>query len=65
MPETAGLPTGMGQAADRDKINIQQIKGFDYYLAHHWLFPNSNKAILTPLFLRWAPGAHQIFLMNF
>jgi len=52
MPETAGLPTGMGQAADRDKINIQQIKEFDYYLAHHWLFPDSNKARLPSPSLR-------------
>ena len=48
MPEKLGLPTGMGQAADRDKFNVQPIKGFDCYLAHHWFLPNSNKARLTP-----------------
>ena len=48
MPETLGLPTGVGHAADRDKFNIQPIKGFNCYLAHHWLFPNSNNACLTP-----------------
>jgi len=47
--EKLGLPTGMGQAADRDKFNIQPIKGFDCYLAHHWLFPNSNQVCLTPI----------------
>jgi len=28
MPEKLGLPTGVGQAADRDKFNIQPIKVF-------------------------------------
>ncbi len=47
MPETLGLPTGMGQAGDRDKFNIQPIRGFDYYFAHHWFLPNSHKASLN------------------
>jgi hypothetical protein len=54
----------MGKAGDQDKFN-QPIKGFDCYLACHWLLLNSNKASLPTPFLRWAPGAHQIFLMNF
>ncbi len=48
MPEKIGSATGIGHVADGYKFNIQQIKGFDYYLAHHWLFLNSNKASLTP-----------------
>ncbi len=47
MPEMVGLPTDLGQAADRNKFNIQPIKGFDYSIARHWLFPNSNKASLN------------------
>ncbi len=47
-PEKLGLPTVAGQAGDRDKFNIQPIKGFDHYLARHWLLPNRNKASLTP-----------------
>jgi len=38
MPEKLGLPTGVGQAGDWDKFNIQPIKGFGRYLAHHWLY---------------------------
>jgi len=48
MPEKIGSATGIGHAADGYKFNIQAIKGFDCYLAHHWLFPNSNRARLSP-----------------
>lgn len=44
MPEKIGSATGIGHAADGYKFNIQAIKGFDCYLAYHWLLPNSNKA---------------------
>lgn len=36
MPEKVGLPTGVGQAGDRDKFKIQSIKGFDCYLGYRW-----------------------------
>ena len=35
MPEKIGSATGIGHAADGYKFNIQAIKGFDCYLAHH------------------------------
>jgi len=47
MQEKLGSPTGVVQVKDWDKFNIQPIKEFDCYLAHHWLLPNSNKARLT------------------
>ena len=49
MPEKLGFASGGGRAADEDKFNIQPIKGFNCYLARHWLLPNSNKASLTLL----------------